>query len=161
MDDVDASLRVAEMVRKHFPDLPVYARARDRIHVHKLMDLGVGIIERETFLSALELTHRLLRGLGLSEPEAKRLLATFKRQDEKRLYDDYKYYTDVEKVRANALTATVELEQLFDRDVEELKPPEWGRLLLALSGEMVGDQPVHLGRMGERAHPRISHKAMT
>ena len=65
IDDVDASLRVAEMVRKHFPDLPVYARARDRIHVHKLMDLGVEIIERETFLSALELTHRLLRGLGL------------------------------------------------------------------------------------------------
>jgi len=130
IDDVDASLRVAEMVRKHFPDLPVYARARDRIHVHKLMDLGVGIIERETFLSALELTHRLLRGLGLSEHEAKRLLATFKRQDEKRLYDDYKYYTDVEKVRANALTATVELEQLFDRDVEELKPPEVGPALV-------------------------------
>jgi glutathione-regulated potassium-efflux system protein KefB len=124
IDDVDASLRVAEMVRKHFPDLPVYARARDRIHVHKLMDLGVEIIERETFLSALELTHRLLRGLGLSEPEAKRLLATFKRQDEKRLYDDYKYYTDVEKVRANAKTAAAELEELFARDVEELKLPE-------------------------------------
>jgi glutathione-regulated potassium-efflux system protein KefB len=124
IDDVDASLRVAEMVRKHFPDLPVYARARDRIHVHKLMDLGVEIIERETFLSALELTHRLLRGLGLSEPEAKRLLATFKRQDEKRLYDDYKYYTDLEKVRANARTAAVELEELFARDVEELQLPE-------------------------------------
>ncbi|MGB6197486.1 MAG: NAD-binding protein, partial [Methyloceanibacter sp.] len=124
IDDVDASLRVAEMVRKHFPDLPVYARARDRIHVHKLMDLGVEIIERETFLSALELTHRLLRGFGLSEPEAKRLLATFKRQDEKRLYDDYKYYTDLEKVRANAKTAAVELEELFARDVEELKLPE-------------------------------------
>src|SRR6476620_9948634 len=85
IDDVDASLRVAEMVRKHFPDLPVYARARDRIHVHKLMDLGVEIIERETFLSALELTHRLLRGLSLSQAEATPLLPTFKRQDEKRL----------------------------------------------------------------------------
>jgi monovalent cation:proton antiporter-2 (CPA2) family protein len=124
IDNVDASLRVAEMVRKHFPDLPVYARARDRTHVHKLMDLGIGIIERETFLSALELTRRLLRGLGLSEPEAKRLLATFKRQDEKRLYDDYKYYTDLEKVRANARTAAVELEELFARDVEELQLPE-------------------------------------
>jgi voltage-gated potassium channel Kch len=45
---------VAEMVRKHFSGLPIYARARDRTHVHKLMDLGVTIIERETFLSALE-----------------------------------------------------------------------------------------------------------
>jgi DNA-binding transcriptional MerR regulator len=84
------------------------------------MDLGVTIIERETFLSALELTRRLLRGLGLSPAEVKRLLETFRRQDEKRLYDDYKYYTDVEKVRANALTAAVELEELFARDVKEL-----------------------------------------
>lgn len=124
IDNVEASLRVAEMVRQHFPDLPIYARARDRIHVHKLLDLGVTIIERETFLSALELTRRLLRGLGLSEAETKRLLQTFKRQDEKRLYDDYTYYTDLEKVRANALTAAVELEELFARDVEELKLPE-------------------------------------
>ena len=124
IDNVDASLRVAEMVRQHFPHLPIYARARDRTHVHKLMDLGVTIIERETFLSAMELTRRLLRGLGLGEAEAKRLLATFKQQDEKRLYDDYKYYTDLEKVRSNAQSAAVELEELFARDVEELKLPE-------------------------------------
>jgi monovalent cation:proton antiporter-2 (CPA2) family protein len=120
IDSVDGSVRVAEIVRRNFPDLPIYARARDRIHVHRLMDLGVTIIERETFLSALELTRKLLRGLGLGPAEAKRLLETFKRQDEKRLFDDYKYYTDLEKVRANALTAAVELEDLFARDVKEL-----------------------------------------
>jgi glutathione-regulated potassium-efflux system protein KefB len=89
------------------------------------MDLGVTIIERETFLSALELTRRLLKGLGLNTAEAKRLVETFKRHDEKRLYDDYKYYTDFEKVRANALSQAKELEELFARDVEEL-PPEDG-----------------------------------
>ena len=107
-------------MRTHFPDLPIYARARDRTHVHRLMDLGVTIIERETFLSALELTRRLLRGLGLSEAEVKRLTETFKRQDEKRLYEDYQYYTDLEKIRANALSQATELEELFMRDVEEL-----------------------------------------
>ena len=125
IDNVDASVRVAEIVRRNFPDLPIYARARDRIHVHKLMDLGVTIIERETFLSALELTKRLLRGLGLRPAEVKRLLETFKKHDEKRLFDDYKYYTDLEKLRANALTATAELEELFARDIEEL-PDEDG-----------------------------------
>ena len=94
IDDVEGSMRVAEMVRTHFPDLPIYARARDRTHVHRLMDLGVEIIERETFLSALELTKDLLRGLGLKEPEVRRLTETFKRLDEKRLYEDYQYYTD-------------------------------------------------------------------
>jgi monovalent cation:proton antiporter-2 (CPA2) family protein len=120
IDDVEASLRIAEIVRTNFPDLPIYARARDRTHVHRLMDLGVTIIERETFLSALELTRRLLRGLGLSDAEVRRLTDTFKRQDEKRLYEDYQYYTDLEKIRANALSQATELEELFMRDVEEL-----------------------------------------
>ncbi len=120
IDDVESSLRIAEVVRTNFPDLPIYARARDRTHVHRLMDLGVTIIERETFLSALELTRRLLRGLGLSEAEVKRLTDTFKRQDEKRLYEDYQYYTDFEKIRANALSQATELEELFMRDIEEL-----------------------------------------
>ena len=120
IDNVESSLRVAEMVRNHFPDLPIYARARDRTHVHRLMDLGVTTIERETFLAALELTKDLLRGLGLKEPEVRRLTETFKRLDEKRLYEDYQYYTDTEKVRANAQSQAKELEELFARDVEEL-----------------------------------------
>ena len=127
INDVEASLKVAETVRQNFPDLPIFARARDRTHVHRLMDLGVTIIERETFLGSLELTRKLLRGLGLSEAEAKRLLQTFKRQDEKRLYQDYQYYTDTEKVRTNALSQAKELEELFARDIEEL-PAEDGPL---------------------------------
>lgn len=125
VNDVEASLKIAETVRQNFPDLPIYARARDRTHVHRLMDLGVTIIERETFLSALELTRKLLRGLGLGEAEVKRLTETFKRLDEKRLYQDYQYYTDLEKVRANALSQATELEELFARDTEEL-PAEDG-----------------------------------
>jgi len=124
IDNVDSSLKVAEMVRTHFPDLPIYARARDRTHVHKLIDLGVSIIERETFLAALELTKDLLRGLGLREAEVKRLTETFKRLDERRLYDDYQYYTDLEKVQANARSQAKELEELFSRDVEELAEAE-------------------------------------
>jgi glutathione-regulated potassium-efflux system protein KefB len=118
---VDDSVRVAEIVRSNFPDVPIYARARDRTHVHKLMDLGVTIIERETFLSALELTRQLLRGLGLPQAEVKRLLETFKRLDERRLYEDYEYYTDLEKVRANAKSQAKELEELFARDTEEFQ----------------------------------------
>ena len=130
IDDVEGSLRVAETVRKHFPDLPVYARARDRTHVHRLMDLGITKIERETFLAALQLTREVLKGLGLSEAEVRRLTETFKRQDERRLYQDYQYYTDLEKVRANAMSQALELEELFARDIEE-QPEEDGPLVSA------------------------------
>jgi len=137
IDNVEASLRVAEMVRTHFPDLPIYARARDRTHVHRLMDLGVTIIERETFLAALELTKALLRGLGLKEAEVRRLTETFKRLDEKRLYQDYQYYTDLEKVQANARSQAKELEELFARDVEEL-PEEDGVKVSAVEQDSRG-----------------------
>ena len=89
------------------------------------MDLGVTVIERETFLAALQLTKDLLRGLGLPPAEVKRATETFKRLDERRLYEDYQYYTDTEKVRANALTQAKELEELFARDAAEL-PDEDG-----------------------------------
>ena len=121
IDDVEDSLRVAEIVRENFPDLPIYARARDRIHVHKLMDLGVTIIERETYRSALSLTADLLRGLGLTPKEARRLIDTFKVHDEARLFNEYEDYTDQEKMRANALTAAAELEDLFAKDIESLE----------------------------------------
>jgi monovalent cation:proton antiporter-2 (CPA2) family protein len=64
IDDIEASVRTAQIVRQHFPDVPIYARARNRQHVHQLMDLGIEMIERETFLSALDLTQELLRGLA-------------------------------------------------------------------------------------------------
>jgi 5'-deoxynucleotidase YfbR-like HD superfamily hydrolase len=95
------------------------------------MDLGIEFIERETFLAALELTKDLLRGLGLNEPEVKRVTETFKRFDEKRLYEDYQYYTDLEKVRANAQSQAKELEELFAADIEEL-PEGDGAKIIAL-----------------------------
>jgi glutathione-regulated potassium-efflux system protein KefB len=116
IDDIDASLRTAELVRRLRPDLPVYARARNRNHVHRLMDLGVNVIHRETFLAALSLTGDLLRGLGVAKDEAATTIAIFTRHDEKRLVEDYAHYTDQEKMRDKALQAAEELEQLLEGD---------------------------------------------
>jgi glutathione-regulated potassium-efflux system protein KefB len=119
IDDVEASLRTAEIVRKTYPTLPVYARARNRNHVHKLTDLGVEIIRRETFLSALDLTREVLKGLGLGEHEASRAVETFKAHDERRLRDDYKHYSDIEKLQETARSDAANLEKLFREDAEE------------------------------------------
>ena len=58
IDDVEASVRTAEMVTSRWPKLPLYARARNRNHAHRLLDLGVKNIQRETFLSSLETTRQ-------------------------------------------------------------------------------------------------------
>ncbi|NNE24468.1 MAG: glutathione-regulated potassium-efflux system protein KefB [Rhizobiales bacterium] len=120
IDEVEASLKTAEMVRSHYPDLPIYARARNRQHVHRLMDIGVDIIRRETFLSALDLSRQVLRGLGLTDAEAVRSTELFRKLDERRLYDDYAHFTDIEKLQANAKRQSEELEELFEQDASEL-----------------------------------------
>jgi glutathione-regulated potassium-efflux system protein KefB len=125
IDDVETSIRTAQIVRTHFPHVPIYARARNRQHVHRLMDLGIEEIERESFLSSLELTRGLLRGLGTPESRAKWIIEMFRERDERRLYDDYKHYTDTEKIRLYALRQSQELEELFAQDAaEEAVKPE-------------------------------------
>jgi len=119
IDDIETSIRTAQVVRTHFPHVPIFARARNRRHVHRLMDLGVEEIERETFMSSLELTKDLLRGLGTPSGRANWIIKMFMESDERRLYDDYKHYTDEERMRIMALKQSQELEELFDQDIAE------------------------------------------
>ncbi len=119
IDNVEASLRTARMVRQRYPHVPIYARSRHRRHTHQLMDLGIKVIRRETFLSSLDLTRELLRGLGLSERDVRFAVDTFMAADRRRLYEDYKHYPDQEKMQELAKTHTQELEELFAQDAAE------------------------------------------
>jgi len=119
IDNVEASLRTAQMVRQRYPHVPIYARSRHRRHTHQLMDLGIKVIRRETFLSSLDLTRELLRGLGLSERDVRFAVDTFMAADRRRLYEDYKHYTDLEKLQELAKSHTQELEELFAQDAAE------------------------------------------
>jgi glutathione-regulated potassium-efflux system protein KefB len=125
IDDVEASMRTARTVRSNYPHVPIYARARDRRHIHQLMDEGITFMRRETFLASLDLTREVLRGLGLPEREVRYTVETFQAMDRRRLYEDYKHYTDLEKVGERAKSYAQELEELFARDAEEhAKLPE-------------------------------------
>jgi voltage-gated potassium channel Kch len=99
--------------------VPIYARARDRRHVHQLMDEGIKIMRRETFLASLDLAREVLRGLGLPEREVRYTVDTFQTMDRRRLYEDYKNYTDLEKIGERAKSYAQELEELFAKDAEE------------------------------------------
>lgn len=119
IDDVQASLKTAEIVRRYFPHVPIFARARNRQHVHKLMDLGIQEMRRETFLAAIQLSQDLLEGLGMPESEARRLTTAFAELDRRRLYDDYEHASDREKLELNAKRFAEELEQIFSEDTAE------------------------------------------
>lgn len=120
VDDVDASLRTATIVREHFPHLRIYARARNRKHAYRLMDLGVEVLRRDTFLSALDLSTEVLKGLGVPGAQAERAAASFREHDERRLHEHRHLHDDEEKMRDLAKAAARELEEMFERDEREL-----------------------------------------
>jgi glutathione-regulated potassium-efflux system protein KefB len=119
IDDVEASVRTAELVRSRYPDLPIYARARNRAHAHRLLDLGVTHLQRATFLSAIDITKQLLKGLGVPEREAERITHTFRTHDERRLIEDYQHASDLEKLQERARSDVKTLEKLFEEDAAE------------------------------------------
>lgn len=116
IDDVEASLRTAETVREHFPRLTIYARARNRKHAYQLMDLGVTVIRRETFLSSLDLAGSVLKGLGLSNFESQKAVETFETHDEILLWAHYWHHNDENTMQALTKEGAEELEELLAQD---------------------------------------------
>ncbi len=121
IDDVEASLKVAAIIRAHFPELPIYARARNRQHVYRLMDLGIQSIRRETFMSSVELTRELLTGLGHSSERTQKTIDRFVAHDRQMLYDGYKYASDTDKLQTRARDAARELEALLAQDEADIE----------------------------------------
>ncbi|WP_044871670.1 monovalent cation:proton antiporter-2 (CPA2) family protein [Pseudomonas sp. LFM046] len=119
-DDPETNLKIAELVKRHFPHVKVIARARNRQHVHRLLDLGAVPI-RETFHSALEMSRQALLGLGLDEDQANARIRRFQRHDEEVLAAQHQVYDDDAAVIQTAREARAELEHLFDADLIEEK----------------------------------------
>jgi glutathione-regulated potassium-efflux system ancillary protein KefC/glutathione-regulated potassium-efflux system protein KefB len=125
-EDVDASVRTAELVRRHFPDLKIMARARNRQHALRLMDIGVKYFIRETYLSSLDLAQHTLESLGLTRADAIESIRRFDAHDKKQLQVQREFRDDEQKLIQSAQLAARELEQLFEADMEPApaKEPE-------------------------------------
>jgi glutathione-regulated potassium-efflux system ancillary protein KefC/glutathione-regulated potassium-efflux system protein KefB len=116
IDDPDASVRTAELVRRNFPQLPVYARARNRAHAYRLLDQGVKVLNRETLLSSLEMAAHVLRGLGFEEERARDIVERFRVHDEELLLKQHAVYQDEEQFMRSVLQSREELRSLFEQD---------------------------------------------
>jgi monovalent cation:proton antiporter-2 (CPA2) family protein len=116
IDDVDASIRTARVVRENFPDLRIIARARNRQHAHALIDLGVAYVIRETLASSLEASAHVLEELGLSGDQARQAVRRFRQHDEELLERQRAAQGDEAAFLAISLDAAAELEQLLTED---------------------------------------------
>jgi glutathione-regulated potassium-efflux system ancillary protein KefC/glutathione-regulated potassium-efflux system protein KefB len=116
IDDVEASVRTAELARRHFPNLRVLARARNRQHAFRLMDAGVTEIWRETFASSLEVAEAALVALGTPRDAAASQVRRFRAHDEQTLAAQAAVKDDETKLIASARASAQQLEGLFEAD---------------------------------------------
>ena len=123
-DDPEANLRIARLVRRQYPHLKIIARARNRQHVFRLMDLGVEEPVRETFSSSLKMTRKTLEALGLSSELAADRVERFRQHDMKLLKAQYLVYDDETRLVQTSREALNDLMHLFDADDDPIAKRE-------------------------------------
>jgi voltage-gated potassium channel Kch len=126
IDDVEASVKTAAVVRKNFPDLPILARARNRVHYYRLRDLDIDrqAVERDVFLSSLETARQALELTGMEATQAERAVALFKAHDEELMDEQYAVRQDEAQLIQTAVQAAAQLQEVFEADMKESRSPQ-------------------------------------
>ncbi|MFI4970235.1 MAG: monovalent cation:proton antiporter-2 (CPA2) family protein [Lysobacterales bacterium] len=120
-ENPEINLRTARLLKRHFPHLKVFARARNRQHVFKLMDLNVEDIVRETFFSSLEMARHVFEALGYDKATAADYVQRFREHDERVLANQYPVYDDDAALLQTAQESRADLERLFQADATRHK----------------------------------------
>jgi monovalent cation:proton antiporter-2 (CPA2) family protein len=123
IDDVEASVKTAEMVRSHFPHLKIFARARNRQHAFRLLDLDVRYTIRETLVSSLEMSEKVLETLGLSKSKAKMTVRQFRIHDEETMAKQQAVKDDESKFLQTTRESAEQLLHLFESDAAQPTDP--------------------------------------
>ena len=117
IDDIEDSLELVETVRRDWPQLQIFARARNVTHYYQLMDRGVTMIERETFESSLQMGRAVLTaGLGHNAYSVRQAALKFRKHNIANVHAVYPYYKDREQYVSMAKRAREELEEMIARD---------------------------------------------
>ena len=119
IDDVEASVRTAELIGKHFPNLKIFARARNRQHAFRLMDLNVRYAIRETLASSLEMSEKILETLGLSKSISVETVRRFRAHDEATMAKQQAVKDDESKFMQTTRESAEQLQHLFESDATQ------------------------------------------
>jgi len=82
VDSPETNARIIETLRKHFPHLRIFARARNRMDASDLIEHQIENVYRETLYTAVRLGEDVLAALGFRRYTVKRQAMRFIRYDE-------------------------------------------------------------------------------
>ena len=124
--NVDKARALVTLCQKHYPHLQIAVSSADRAAAYEFMDMGITVIKRETFDSALALGCDVLQLLGMPTYEAHRLTRLFRRKDEEMLPELHKIFkSDRDHYVSMYQKHNAELEELMlldtNVDMEEIE----------------------------------------
>lgn len=116
IDDVEASIETAKTIVEHFPNLKVFARARNRAHTFDLMALGVKHIKRETLDSSLNFVRDLFVEMGMPVTKAMDITERFREHDEIMLAEQFKVRHDDDSFISVSKQGAAQFAQVLSQD---------------------------------------------
>jgi glutathione-regulated potassium-efflux system ancillary protein KefC len=119
IDDVAQSVAVAALVRDHFPQLTIVARARNVTHYAQLRALGIPWIERETLDASLMSGRRVLELMGWQPHTARNQALRFRQHTIDLIEQMVPHVDDERQLIAVAKQGRQQLEQMWARERTE------------------------------------------
>jgi len=119
IDDVEQSVECARLVREHFPQLTLIARARNAGHYARLRELGVQHIERETLDSALMSGRSVLEAMGWQPHAARSQAQRFRRHSIELLDSMVPHMADENRLISISRQGRQQLEETWAREREQ------------------------------------------
>ncbi len=119
VDDADKTIEIARLSKKEFPNLKVFARARNRRHAYELYKAGVNYFRRETFDSSLVMAQEVMIALGSSPSQAEDKALKFMRHDENSLKTSFAFFEQEPELIHFAQQTRYELERILQNDLSD------------------------------------------
>jgi len=118
LEPPEKRLETIETIKKHFPDLRMFVRARNRYDAYDLMNAGMLHVYRETIDTSLRLGVDVMKILGRNEQAAQDAARKFLLHDEANL-KNLSAIRDTEEYIVTARSYIEELDKMLRADMEE------------------------------------------
>ena len=80
IDQVAPAVRLVNILRQRYPDIPIYTRGHDKQHCDQLLTAGATLAISETLEASLQIGEAVLNTMGVFEEEAAALTESFRKE---------------------------------------------------------------------------------
>lgn len=116
VDDPDTCLKIVKLAKHAFPQLKIYARARNRRHAYELTKAGADYFRREIFDSSLVMAREIMKFLGYNPETMRRKAQAFAQHDETSLRKSFAFFDQEQELISFTRQRAGELERILQDD---------------------------------------------